>query len=96
MHWWQTSNAKFLRFVRSSRLWHWRNRFGAQHRVRRRVVNYLQDGEAHTVPDLTQQLRLSSGRVQLALLDLERAGLVRQDESGTAVRWTAHQVSGSA
>ena len=96
MHWWQTSNAKLFRFVRSSGTWHWRNRFGAQRRVRRRVARHLQDGEAHTVPDLTQQLRLSSGRVQLAFWDLERAGLVRQDESGTAVRWTAHQVSGSA
>jgi len=95
MRWWQTSNAKFFRVVRSSGTWHWRNRFGAQRRVRRRVANHLQDGKAHTLADLTQQLRLSSGRVQLALRDLERAGLVRQDESGTAVRWTANQVSAS-
>ena len=71
----QTSNAKFFRFVRSSGMWFWRNRFGAERRVRRRVAHQLQDGEAHTVPDLAQQLRLSSGRVQLALWDLERAGL---------------------
>lgn len=69
------------------RVWKVRNRIGLQRIVRRKVVAQLRAGDGRTVPDLTQQLGLSSGRIQLALWDLEREGVARQCTEGSRVLW---------
>ena len=70
----------------SERVWRLRNRFGLQAVVRRRVSRRLRQG-GMTVYDLMGATGFRSGRVTLALYDLEKAGVVEAIPIESRVQW---------